>query len=478
MRAAGPALFLLVPALALAQQKAPAQVKPKPPASPPAAPPAPALAQQSGKVSPLTLAQLQELARQNDPRAGQARAQVAVAQGKRDEVYWATRIPTINATAAVAGPTPEARLNPGATSLLDVTPGSRCWFCGELGVGFGFNANVVIPVYTFGKITAGRAALENVVAAMTALLQRSTDQATFDVTKAYWGYQTARGAATTILEVRTRLGEAKDRARRLLRENSEQISKSDAMKLDYLAEEIEARNAESEKGASLAFTAIRLIIGKTPDEPLEIVEEKLPEPPAQPDEEQMLRRALDKRPETRAAAAQVGGRLAAIRLERAKLWPDLAIVAGGTYNYTTSADTPSTPFAYNPFQQQSIYAALALQGSLDFPQKFARIRQAEAELQDALAQQRGAEQLVRLEVRQALGDLQEARIRAQRYTNESTIGKQLAIQAGLAFDSGLGEARELMEDMLLWARADGEKFKALFDAQIAWAALQKATGGL
>jgi outer membrane protein TolC len=81
-------------------------------------------------------------------------------------------------------------------------------------------------------------------------------------------------------------------------------------------------------------------------------------------------------------------------------------------------------------------------------------------------------------VRQALGDLDEARQRVQRYTNQSNIGKQLAVQAGLAFDSGLGEARELLEDVLLWARADGEKFRALFDAQIAGAALQKATGGL
>ena len=65
-----------------------------------------------------------------------------------------------------------------------------------------------------------------------------------------------------------------------------------------------------------------------------------------------------------------------------------------------------------------------------------------------------------------------------RYTNETAIGKQLAVQASLAFDSGLGEARELLEDTLLWARADGERFKALFDAQIAWAAVQKAAGGL
>ena len=192
----------------------------------------------------------------------------------------------------------------------------------------------------------------------------------------------------------------------------------------------------------------------------------------------MLRRALEKRPETRAAAAQVAGRQAAFQVERAKLFPDLALVGGWTYNYSSSVDGPSTPFAYNPLQQQGFFAALAVQGTFDIPQKLARIRQAEADLHDALAQQRGAEQLVRLELRQALGDLQEARIRAQRYTNEAAIGKQLAVQAALAFDSGLGEARELLEDMLLWARADGERFRALFDAQIASAALQRAVGGL
>jgi outer membrane protein TolC len=91
--------------------------------------------------------------------------------------------------------------------------------------------------------------------------------------------------------------------------------------------------------------------------------------------------------------------------------------------------------------------------------------------------QLGAQQLVRLEVQQALGDLAEARVRADRYAKQTAIGKQLATQAGVAFDSGLGEARELLEDTLLYARADGERLKALFDAQVAWAALEKASGG-
>ncbi len=471
MRAAATAFLLCAPALAFAQ------------AQPPAAA-APAAPQQ--KPGPLTLAQLQDLARRNDPRTAQARAQLQGAEAKRDEVYWATIFPTITATLGAAGPAPEARLVHGRdpqgiehpTSLLDVTEGSKCYFCGHLGIALGFTANAVLPLYTFGKASSGRRATGHLVAAMSALVQRSTDQATFDVTKAYWGYQTARGAGTTILDVRKRLADAKDRAQKLLAEGSDQLSKSDAMKLDYLAEEIEARNAESEKGAALALTAIRLIVGTAAEEPIDIVEQKLPDPSAPPDEKETVRRALERRPEARAAAAQVAGRRAALEVERARLYPDLALVVGGTFNYTSSAENPPTPFAYNPYNQQSVYVALALQGSFDIPQKLARIRQAEAELGDALAQQRGAEQLIRLEVRQATGDLQEARVRAERYGNESVIGKRLAVQAGLAFDSGLGEARELMEDVLLWARADGEKFRALFDAQIASAALQKAAGGL
>jgi multidrug efflux system outer membrane protein len=434
-------------------------------------------AQTPASSAPLTLPQLQELARKNDPRTGIARAQLEGAEGKRDETYWSI-FPSFQTTIGFGGPTPEARLVPGATSLLDVTPGSRCWFCGHVGVGIASNVSMTLPIYTFGKYANGKVASDHLVGAMTALLQRASDQATFDVTKAYWGYQTARGAHDSVVDVRKKLAEAKQRAKKLLAEESDQLTKADAMKLDYLAEEIEARTAEAEKGAALAFTAIRLIIGARPDESLVIAEEKLPPPPAQPAEDEIVRRALERRPEARAALDQVGARRALLEVEKAKLYPDFALVGGATLNYTSSADSPNTVFAYNPYNQQSVFLALGVQGTFDIPQKLARIRQAEAQLNDALAQQRGAEQLIRLELRQALGDLEEARIKADRYTSQAAIGKQLAVQASLAFDSGLGDARELLEDTLLWSRADGERFKALFDAQIAWAAVQKAAGGL
>jgi outer membrane protein TolC len=439
--------------------------------------------------APLTLAQLQELARKNDPRTGIARAQLEGAQGKRDETYWAW-FPDFKTQIGFGGPTPEMKLRrdletlPNGTqvqhptSLLDVTAGSRCWFCGSPGVGLTATMSFTLPVYTFGKLTQGRTAVDHLVGAMTALLEKASDQATFDVTKAYWGYQTARGAHDSVVEVRKRLEEAKKRAQKLLAEESDQITKADAMKLDYLAEEIEAQTAGAEKGAALALVGIRLLIGAGPDDPIVIAEEKLPPPPPVPDEEDILRRALARRPEARAALDQVAARRALLEVEKAKLYPDIGIVGGATLNITTSAESPNTVFAYNPYNTQSVFVAFGLQTTFDIPQKLARIRQAEATLNDAVAQQRGAEQLVRLEIRQAVGDLQEAHVRADRYTNEATIGKQLAVQASLAFDSGLGDARDLLEGTLLWQRAEGERFKALFDAQIAWAALQKASGGL
>jgi len=84
---------------------------------------------------------------------------------------------------------------------------------------------------------------------------------------------------------------------------------------------------------------------------------------------------------------------------------------------------------------------------------------------------------VRLEVQQALGDLNEARIKAERFTRQAALGRSLAVQAAVAFDSGLGETRELLEDTILFAHADGNRIGALFDAQMAWAALEKAAGG-
>jgi outer membrane protein TolC len=440
------------------------------------------LVAQAAPQKGLGLRELQERARRNDPRAMQAVAHLENARGKRDEASWAF-FPDFQTTAYVAGPTPQRRLIGGdadedPTNPTHLKPGSAGGiFHGEQGVTAHVDVQAILPIWTFGKWTAGKSAAGHLVNATEALLQRARDQAAYDVARAYWGYQTARNADASVQKVRDRLKEAQQTAKKLLAEKSEQISRSDSMKLDYLAEEVEAQHASALKNRDLAFTGLRLLVGAQPGEELPIAQQELPQAPQSPNVDEVLRRALEQRPEPRAANAGVAARQALVDLARARFWPDLGLVGGVRLTTTTNADNPPSPFVNNPYHESSGYIALGLQGTLDVPQKLARLRQAEADLHEAVAMQLGAQQLVRLDVQQALGDLAEARVRVERYGKETQIGKQLSNQAGVAFDSGLGDARELLEGTLLYMRADGERLKALYDTQLAWAALEKAAGG-
>ena len=429
----------------------------------------------------LGLRELQERARKNDPRTMQVAAQLENARGKRDEASW-TFFPAFQSIAYVAGPTPQRRLiggdsDPNPTDPSRLKPGSFGGiFHGDQGITAHVDVQTVIPIYTFGKWTAGKSAAGHLVNANEALLQRARDQAAFDVARAYWGFQTARNADTSVQKVRTRLKDAQQTAQKLLAQKSDQISRSDSMKLDYLAEEVEAQHASAVKNRDLAITGLRLLVGAQSGEELPIAEQELPQAPAPPNPDEILRRALQQRPEARAANEGVAARQSLVDLARARLWPDVGLVGGVRFTTTTNADNPPSPFVNNPYHESSGFVALGMQWTLDVPQKLARLRQAEAELHEAIALQVGAEQLVRLDVQQALGDLADARVRVERYGNETQIGKQLSNQAGVAFDSGLGDARELLEGTLLYMRADGERLKALYDAQLAWAALERAIG--
>ena len=393
------------------------------------------------------------------------------------QVSW---FPTIEATGWVAGPTPEHYLNGGMNDPAPDDPShikNICSFCGQLGAQFHADVQAVLPIWTFGKWSAGKGATGHLVGAQQALLQRARDQAAFDAARAYWGYQTARGAGDSVDKIRKRLDDAKETADKLLKEESDQITKADRLKLDYLAEEIEAAQATALKNRDLAITGMRSLLALKPEEPLDVAQESLPDPPPQPALEAVLSKALDRRPEVLAADEAVKARQALVDFETAKLWPDIGLVGGARFTETTNASNPQSPFVFNPYHELSGYAALAIHGTFEIPQKLARRRQAEADLAEAQAMRRGAEQLVRLEVSQALGDLAEARTKVERYTKETALGKQLSTQAGVAFDSGLGEARELLEDTLLYARADGARLEALYNVQLAWAALEKAAGG-
>lgn len=428
----------------------------------------------------LTLRDLQRLASQADPRAQIAVAQLEGAIGKKEETDWIW-FPQFTTTIGGGGPVGEARLKGGSDdALTDITDGTRAglWGGGQWGATVRANMDGVLPIYTFGKIDAGKRAAAAGVKAREHLVERERRGVDLDVAKAYWGYQTTRDVQKSIEDVTKQVDAAKKTAKQLIAEESDQVQAQDLTRLEYIEQEIIAQNATAQKSQRVAEVALKLLVGRMPEESINVARESVPQPPVVlPTREFLLSKARDLRPDLRAAAENVHAREALLELERAKLYPDFGVAFGANYAWTSNATSPTTPFAYNPYNGYGYYVGLAVKGTFDFPQKFARIKQVEADLHEAQATQIGAERLARLEIESALEDLIDAKARAERYTAGAAIAKKLVVQSAIAFDSGLGQALDLFINLLLFQRGEGERFRGLYDAQIAWATLEKSVGG-
>jgi len=268
-------------------------------------------------------------------------------------------------------------------------------------------------------------------------------------------------------------GSEDHRRQRLLKQESDQITRADRLKLDYLAEEVEAMQASALKNRDLAVAGMRLLIRGQAEEALDVAQEPLPAPPPQPVLEQVTARALDQRPEIRAAEEAVKGRQALVDLETARFYPDLAIVGGASYTEQTNASNPVSPFVYNPYTTPRLPGAGHAR-TWEIPQKMARKRQAEADLAEALSLRRGAELLVRLEVQQALAILPR---RGSRWI--ATPGKRRSESSSprrRAWPSIRASARRAncSRTRCSMRAPTPSRLGALFDAHIAWAALEKA----
>ena len=431
--------------------------------------------------APLGLRELQDIARRVDPRALIAYAQFEAAQGKKREADWIW-FPSFTTTLGAGGPLPEAKLL-GDGSDINLTTDCTRQGTGGLFHGCSWGVQVrgevsaQLPIYTFGKIGAGQSAAAHGVEARAALLARERNNAAQDVARAYWGYQTTRDAQKSIADVHSRLDDARTSAKRLLADESDQVTASDVARLELVGAEIDAQAAQALANQRVAEVALKLLAGLTPEDALLVRREELPPPPLAPPAPVLLEQARRLRPELKAASENVAARRALVELEQAKYWPDLALAGGASFAWTSNASSPSTPFAANPYNFTAGFLAVALRGTFDLPIKAARVLQVEAELREAVALQTGAERLLRLDLERALGDLASARGRADQYRGSAVVAKKLVIKGALAFDSGLGAASELLLDTLLYSRTEGERIKAYLDGQTAWAALENSVGG-
>lgn len=428
---------------------------------------------------PITLAQLVARARTQDARVAEATAELRKFQALYDQARWAW-FPKFEITLGGGGPVPEARNNGLGGPPTTEASLEGDWNFGKVGVTVFSTGNAVLPLYTFGKLSALKKAGEQGPKVGAALRERARAEAGFQAAQAYYGYQLARAGLKQLEDVSKRLKDAGDKIDALLKQDSDQVTKLDTFKLGYFRQLVESQRAAALQGEQFALTAIRILAGVEPDEQVEVVEEDLPlqEEVKVPDLETALREANERRPELKAIAAGIIAREQEVLIRERSYYPDLGLAGYYDIRWTSSATRQRSPFAYDPYNDRTAGLGLVLRGTFDIPIKDAQLEQARAELDKMHAQELTLKAGIRLEVTQAQGQLEAAYARARSFTEAEKNAKRWATAAYAAFDLGTGDTRELVDAFTALAQASAERGKSWHDVRVGLASLARVTGAV
>lgn len=422
----------------------------------------------------LTLPQLISLALKFSPEVKASQSGVDLATAQKDEVRG-YKYPQLDAT-ALGGLVPKARLpvsvGPGNAlsypdpkdSLHGITVFGRLDF------------RLVQPLYSFGKITNREQAAEKYVKVKAAEVDSKRGEVIFQVSEAYYGLVLTQQGQEAVREAREYLTDARQRVNRLLVLKSASVKDTDPYRLAVYEGGVEKFAAEAEEGAKVAYRALKALTGYDPRQEFRVPVE-LPNPGPPPRTlDTYIQQALDLRPEFTMLKEGLAARELLVKAARADYYPDFFAAVVGVLAGAPGRKTSRDPFSQDYFNEYGGGPVLGMRWHWDFGITKAKVRQAQAELEQLKHRERTALMGIPVEVAQAYGKVQEHYKGAQAMEKAYVNARRWLITAFSNFDMGLGKMEDIFQAFERYGVTRGDYLMALFQYNLAMAKLEKATG--
>ena len=407
-----------------------------------------------------SLADCLSLADRNHPNIASARARVETMRAQLDEARWA---PFSNFTLiAGAGPAPTFRGGPVYTQDREVGLNAN------LGMAWRAGVEGQVPLWTFGKITSTWRAAEAQIGVGEADVRAAKAAVRTDVRRAYFGLQLARDGLALLKEATDKLDAALEGMRKKVKAgDGDEI---DLLRLETARAELDGRLATAQSGETIALAALRFYTGveqgfDIPDTPLKPPKNELAALPL------YLDHARGFRPEMAKARAGLAAREALVDLAKARMLPDVGLAFTWSYSNAPGITDQLNPFVRDDANYLRYGVALGLQWKLDFAPGAARVRQADAQLEETRQLARFALGGIATEVEKAWSEAQEAKKRVDAYQRASRFARQWMIKVAQGIDIGTMEERELVDPARQYALQRYSFLSALMDLNMAMATL-------
>jgi outer membrane protein TolC len=412
----------------------------------------------------LDLTKILEASDRNHPNIAASRARLLQARAQLDEAHFAP-FSQFKLTGGVA-------IVPSLQGNNVFSPNTDVSLTSNLSIGWRAGIEGVIPLWTFGKITNLWTAAGANVRLHEAEVEVQRDAVRIDVRKAYFGLQLARDAQLLLKEVRNAIdkGEASMK-KKIEKDEGDPI---DLLKLQTYAAELDVREAEAQRYVNSALAGLRFYTG--------VPDVDIPDAPLRGPKHQLthvtryLEAARLYRPEMSMARAGIQAREAQVHIARAQLFPDIGIGVQVGFSAAPQIANQLNPYVVDPGNYFRYGAAVIFQWKLDFLPQAARIRFAEAQLEEVRSLQRLALGGVGAEVEVAYAEVVDWQKRLGAYTRAVSTAKKWLITVTQGIDVGTVEDKELLEPAKAYATNKFSMLNATMELDLAMSRLAKATG--
>lgn len=423
---------------------------------------------QAAKPKRLTLAELMSRAKLN-PLSRSAYQSTLAARAKLAEARGA-RLGKVSLEAWIA-PSPDVRC-----VTADCTRTSTDQATVEFsGVFSGFRVSVTQPLYTFGKLEAVARAARKAVEAARAQENQLAGRAAVEAATVYYGLKLARELRWMLEDGRDEIKKALAKLEAQLEAGKGDVTIQDKLRLETLLTEVAARLIEARTSETMALAGVRLIAR---DKRVDIDEESLDAARFQLSKRRAsyLEQARRYHPQVHAARAGWEAKRALHSFEKAKWFPNLALVAGFSLAGAQGVDNPPSAFANDPYNGYGASLALVLKWEVEPLQVRARVAHARANARQAQATLEAAELAAELAVTRAHTNAKQAqqKLSVARRGEKAARGWVASVVQAEAI--GVISAKDMADAYVAYFTARARVLQSLYDWNLAVMQLRREVG--
>lgn len=438
------------------------------------------------------LDELLRRAKTNDDLLDEFQAKREQAEWKKYRAKWAPA-PKVNSLTTVA-PVP-ANADPDQINRNYEEIGAF-----NVGPFVNHDTNLVVPVYTFGRISTLRELADLGVEVSDLKKREAQLNAVFQTKRAYYSLQLSRAYSPILQKGDERIEEKLQEMEDARDFGEADFETKDFRKLQIFSSRVDIRISENQKLASISTRGLKYLADLSSEEvDVGKLSEDAPLAPLG-EFETYLEAAMENRPELNQLDKGIQARKLQVQLEKRKSLPNVFVSAGvgagwsnkekafnrvcvregkrGPCENTEDPDLWARPES-NPFSRFSLSIGAGIRWNVDPLQQHGKIQEKQAKLRTLQAQKRRATGAIRTELRKKYDDAADQRNKVEINDRRLEAARKWRNQKGLTMKTAgknLDEIDDAVKPLKEYYKAKAKYLEARYRYKVAKAALAQAVG--